>query len=218
MVERGTCKRAQRLEAGIVMEENVPLPRKPQASIQQAFSKESSRRRPPPPLPPPKRQKASVVGAAPSPGAAEPAGWECKVDGTWLAYSADLAKQIDEVYRRRVNSKPVVGPRSDGRWDSLPDVDDVLAADATVEFVRWAHTYRIDFGRRTQVNVATRQARPVRRCARNTAQSALAPADAVEWEAQGPQENCKLVAVQSGSGEWGRIESQLQASQGRVCH
>jgi hypothetical protein len=38
----------------------------------------------------------------------------------------------------------------------------------------------------------------------------LAPADVPEWEPQ--DENCKLVAVQRGTDEWGRIHSQLEAS------
>ena len=54
------------------------------------------------------------------------------------------------------------------------------------------------------------QARPVRRCALNTAQSVLAPTDVPQWEPQ--DENCKLVAVRRGTDEWGRIQAQLQAS------
>ena len=61
-----------------------------------------------------------------------------------------------------------------------------------VEFVRWGHTYTIDFARRQQINEMTKQSRAVRRCAANTAQSVLAPADVPEWEPQG-RENCKLV-------------------------
>ena len=40
----------------------------------------------------------------------------------------------------------------------------------------------------------------------------LAPTDVPAWEPQDEAENCKLVAVQRGTDEWGRIHAQLQAS------
>jgi hypothetical protein len=123
------------------------------------------------------------------------AGWECDVDGSWVAFSKQLADQIENAY---------------------------CAGNAATSFFRNQMQYRLDFGSTVhfQCNLQSGCRRAIRRCVPQVTEhpDGKAPQPEViswtcsEWDTPDPGESLRLVVVKCESAEWEDVNSRLRAT------